>query len=247
MLSKRWAFLAVVIMLSFWMISTVFTFSVAMAQEGEKEATSSRVSLNFKDVDIQEVLGLIAEKGNLNIIAGEEVKGKITLSLKEVKLWDALEAILDMYGFTYQEKKGIIKVFKGEKVKASPPVTVKLESKVISLKYVQAEEIKGLLEHLLSSSGLIEVDKRINVLVVTDTLDNIEEIEQLAKQLDVRVPHFTLTGILLGSDYSLAVINDNIVREGDEIDGFRVKKVGEKMVILKGEHQEITLSLGGEK
>jgi type II secretory pathway component HofQ len=43
-----------------------------------------RISLDFKDADIQNVLRVLADVSGLNIIATDDVKGKVTLHLTDV-------------------------------------------------------------------------------------------------------------------------------------------------------------------
>jgi len=161
-----------------------------------------------------------------------------------VDLWDALGAILESNGFTYREEKGIIRVVKlGEVVEEKP----KLVTEVISLRYAEAEEMKKASQHLLSSSGTMEIDVRSNVLVITDIRENIGKIRQLVGQLDTGVPVFNLMGILSAPDQSLAMINSRILKEGEMIGNFRVTEIGEYSVTLKREDQTVTLTLREEQ
>src|SRR4030042_3780260 len=57
-----------------------------IAEEGppEKGYTGRRLSLDFKDADIKNILRLIAEVSNLNIITGDDITGKITMRLVDI-------------------------------------------------------------------------------------------------------------------------------------------------------------------
>lgn len=59
-----------------------------------KVYTGRRISLDFKDVEIDDVLRLIAEVSDLNIIAGDEVNGKVTIRLVDVPWDQALDVVL---------------------------------------------------------------------------------------------------------------------------------------------------------
>ena len=56
--------------------------------------TGRKVSLDFKDADIKNILRLIAEVSNLNIITGDDVQGKISMRLVDVPWDQALDVIL---------------------------------------------------------------------------------------------------------------------------------------------------------
>ncbi|GAI28531.1 unnamed protein product, partial [marine sediment metagenome] len=126
----------------------VFASSGVGGQEKAGETTSPSsgevISLNVTQMDLQDVLRLIAEKANLNIIMGKEVTGVVTLRLKNVDLWQALGAILEINGFTYREEKGIIRVVKlGEVIEGKPW----LVTEIILLKYAKTEEMKKASRH----------------------------------------------------------------------------------------------------
>ncbi len=206
-------------------------------------STQELISLNVRQMDIQDVLRLIAEKVNLNIIMGKEVIGAVTLRLKNVNLWQALGAILEVNGFAYREEAGIIQVIKlGETIEEEKM----LVTEVLGLKYAQAEEMKKASQHLLSPSGTVMVDVRSNALVITDSPGSIEKIGQLIAKLDTGVPVFNLMGILSAPDYSLAMINNIILKVGERIGDFIVSEISEDNVTLRREGQTIILRLREE-
>jgi len=225
----------------------IFAASGVGAQEKGKGTASLSsgqvISLNINQMDLQDVLRLIAEKADLNIIISKEVAGTVTLRLKNVGLWEALGAILESNGFTYREEKGIIRVLKLEEVIEEKPM---LTTEIILLKYAKAEEMKKASQHLLSPSGTMEIDIRSNVLIVTDTSQNIHKIGQLVVKLDTGIPLFNLMGILSASDHSLAMINKRILKVGERIDDFTVSEIGENLVTLKKGEQVVTLTLREE-
>src|SRR5262249_2595216 len=56
--------------------------------------TGQRISLDFKDADIQNVLRVLADVSQLNIIATDDVKGKVTLHLTDVPWDQALDLVM---------------------------------------------------------------------------------------------------------------------------------------------------------
>lgn len=73
-----------------------------------KKQTERLVSLDFQDADIKSVFRLMAEYGNTSIVTSDEVKGNITLSMKNVPWTKALETILDVNGLTKREDGNVI-------------------------------------------------------------------------------------------------------------------------------------------
>src|SRR5439155_1228710 len=66
----------------------------AQAVRRESSFTGQRISLDFKDADIQNVLRVLADVSGLNIIATDDVKGKVTLHLNDVPWDQALDLVL---------------------------------------------------------------------------------------------------------------------------------------------------------
>src|SRR3954469_22008004 len=56
--------------------------------------TGRRVDFNAKDVDIKNLLGAISEISKKNIIVADDVKGSVTIKLRNVPWDQALEIIL---------------------------------------------------------------------------------------------------------------------------------------------------------
>src|SRR5437867_877164 len=61
---------------------------------GPVSFNGERISLDFKDADIQNVLRVLADVSHLNIIATDDVKGKVTLHLVDVPWDQALDLVL---------------------------------------------------------------------------------------------------------------------------------------------------------
>lgn len=57
-------------------------------------APGLRVSMELQEADIHAVLRFLAEVGDVNLVAGDEVKGTVTMRLRDVAWEDALAAVL---------------------------------------------------------------------------------------------------------------------------------------------------------
>ena len=74
------------------------------------------ISLDFKDADIQNILRILAAESGKNVVAGEDVKGKITISLKNVPWELALDTVLESHGLQKIEKDNVLRVVTTERV-----------------------------------------------------------------------------------------------------------------------------------
>ncbi len=82
-----------------------------------KRNTDRLITLDFQDADIKTVLRLMAEYGNTSIISGEDVKGKVTLTIKNTPWEQALDSILDTQGLAKKQMGDVITVMTLERKK----------------------------------------------------------------------------------------------------------------------------------
>jgi type IV pilus assembly protein PilQ len=95
--------------------------SIARAAESAGQTLPPRrFSLEFRDADIKDVLRLLGQENDLNILVGDDVTGKVTVSFKEVTLPQALDAILESFGYSYSTSDGIVVVRKDPLPKPTP-------------------------------------------------------------------------------------------------------------------------------
>jgi type IV pilus assembly protein PilQ len=68
------------------------------------------ISLDFKDADVVNLLRILAAESGRNIVAGDDVKGRVSISLKNVTWEQALDTILEVRGLAKVERDGVIRI-----------------------------------------------------------------------------------------------------------------------------------------
>jgi len=144
-------------------------------------------SLEFKDMDVLDVLKLIAKKSGLNIATGKNVRGKITIFLKNVDVWDALKIILEANDLAYAVEGGIVKVMTAKEYELifGKRFTDKTRVEIIPLKYASAASLIPLLNQIKSVVGKVVADEKSNTIVIIDTPINLEDMKKLIKHVDI--------------------------------------------------------------
>lgn len=71
---------------------------ISTGMEPGKVYVGERIDLDVQDADIRNVLRLLAEVGGVNIVVNDQVKGKVTLRLKNVPWDQALDLLVSTYG-----------------------------------------------------------------------------------------------------------------------------------------------------
>jgi len=160
--------------------------------------TGGKVSLDFKDADILDVLRLMSEISKLNIIAGDDVKGTITVRLINIPWDEALAVILRSKSLGKERFGNIIRVaslrtLQSEKeaelakIKAQQKLDP-LKVRLLAVNYAVAAELMPKIKELLTERGSISADERTNVLVVKDVEEVLDKAEQLKEYLDTQTP-----------------------------------------------------------
>jgi len=176
--------------------------SIDLLEEGGfdegKAYQGRRVSLDFKDADIANILRLIAEVSDLNVIAGQEVTGKVTIRLVDVPWDQALDVILLTKGLGFVRIGNILRIAPVETLKLESEARLqdrrsreKLEDLVVKLQpvnFAKASDLGKLVKRLLSGRGSVNVDDRTNTLIIKDIPSVIHEATALVKAVDTQTP-----------------------------------------------------------
>ena len=127
--------------------------------------TDRIVSLDFQDAEIKSVLRLMAEYGNTSIISGDDVKGKVTLTMKNVPWSQALDAILEVHGLTKKQVGDVISVLTLERKKKDESDKVKAEEAQFKAEDARRDREKklliekGKLRQILIEAKIVEVSE----------------------------------------------------------------------------------------
>ena len=168
-----------------------------------------RVYFAFENTDIQKVIDTIAKISGANIVVAPEVKGTITVRLKNIPWRDALEASVKTLGFVVvQEDRGILRVVPASNIQQD------LETAAIQLRFVRPSSVflpfitsdyirdrrnmqplmPGQMNFTLLDTlqtmitpeiGSLEYIAETNVIMVKDTRPIVESIKKTIAMIDV--------------------------------------------------------------
>ncbi|HVH20161.1 MAG TPA: type IV pilus secretin PilQ, partial [Myxococcota bacterium] len=163
-----------------------------------KEYVGRRISLDFKEVEIADVLRLVAEVSDLNVIAGDEVKGKVTIRLVDVPWDQALDVILLTKGLGFARIGNVLRIAANDVLAQEEELRLqerrakeKLEDLVVKLQpvnYASVDDVAGMVTKLLTERGSVNKDKRTNTLIIKDIPSVIDEATALVKAVDTMTP-----------------------------------------------------------
>lgn len=157
-------------------------------------------SLELRDVELADFFRVIAHDHKRNILVDKDVRGKITASLREITIGEALDRVAEMYNLAFEEKGNvtivklhiITKTFILKNIKADELFAAGEEGGDAAAAGAGAAAEAGAGENaalntiydLLSENGKIFLGKQINSVVVMDYPGNVEKIGMFLEAID---------------------------------------------------------------
>jgi len=171
---------------------------------GRRRYSGRRIDLDFKDADIHNILRLLAEVGGVNVVAGDDVSGTVTIRMRNVPWDQALSVILQAKGLGMIRRNNMVRVAPLstlEKERESAIAKIKqerdlepLETRLVPVSYAQASELSPRVQELLTERGSVSVDERTNVMIVRDIGRSLDDVEELVRTLDTQTPQVLIEG-----------------------------------------------------
>jgi type IV pilus assembly protein PilQ len=180
----------------------------------KKRYTGRRIDLDFKGADIHNILRLLADVGQMNIVTSDEVRGEVTIKMRDVPWDQALDVVL--------RAKSLGSVREGNLVRVAPLAVLEkeleqeiarqkqiaevlpTETRLIGVSYAHASSLQDKARDLLSPRGKISVDDRTNNLIVSDVARSLQLIEDLVRNLDTQTSQVVIEARIVeaNSDYA---------------------------------------------
>jgi type IV pilus assembly protein PilQ len=225
--------------------SKLFQGSQRQGYQGEK------VSLNFQNIPLRELLHVFADITNFNIVVSDSVSGNVSLRLNEVPWDQALEIVLKQKGLAMRKNGNVIWIAPGDELAAREKIDMDarqamadyepVRTEAFQLNYQKAEVLTNALlggtpkgvtlppgaknKPLLSERGSVLADTRTNKLFITDTPSKLAEIRALITEIDVAVRQVLIEARIVEADNTFSKALGARVGLGDNrglINGHRV-------------------------
>ena len=157
------------------------------------------ITMDFQDVDISVLVKFISEITGRNFIIDEKVRGKVTIispgKISADEAYLVFQSVLQVKGFTTVPSGAIIKIVSTKEAKSStletvladrtPAVTDEYITRLMPMKYVDANNMVAVLQPLVSADGLLAAYPATNTLIIIDTAAQTDRLGKILHQLDV--------------------------------------------------------------
>ena len=175
-----------------------------------EQRMQKKISVNFINTPIEDVIKMIAEQADVDIIKSPTVIGNVTATLTNVPLREALNNILSVHGYGCLIDKDMISVKPLSEITQQEERT---DTKVYHITYADVAEVESALNKFLSKRGSISSSKGTSDIIVKDVESNIKAIDSFIEKVDrmtaqvmveVRIYDITSTeGFDIGAEWDI--------------------------------------------
>lgn len=164
------------------------TVTSVEAPEYKGDPLEQRVNLDFREMELTNVVALLATKAGINVIANADLGPPVTVNLKNVPLRQAIETALRINGLGMIEEEGIYRI-----VPYDEALNTKRVTQLVNLQNAKADDIRKVIDEVLKNSPderrvAISADTNTNVLVISGPQTRVPELVAMANKLDVTKP-----------------------------------------------------------
>jgi len=163
--------------------------------------TGQKISLDLQEVDIRNVLRLLADVTGKNLVVEPGVAGKVTLKVDNVPWDQVLELILKINELDQVMEGNIIRIATAAKLKAelerkrevaeaqkelmaAARDLGEISTEYLQVNYADVGDISAQIDNVKSEKGTVSVDNRTNLIIYSDFPKRIETAKEILARLD---------------------------------------------------------------
>ncbi len=194
-----------------------------------KGYTGTPMTMDFVNADVTNILRLLGEISNLNIVWGPEVKGQVSMRLKNVPWDQALDLVLSNNNLAKREEGNVIWVTTKaqlsqleaeerrkredkdreyeERIRREKAEEQKEEMKTayLTVNYKDVNNIRDIIDRTVrSEQGKITVDTQTKTIIYYDRVSKIQEATSLKERLDQPTPQVMIEARIIQADTTFA-------------------------------------------
>jgi len=199
--------------------------------EEETKEPEKLYTLSFRKADVHEILTILSRESKLNIIVDPDVRGEVTVDLKEVTLDKALVCLLAPLRLDYKREANLIRV--------SP---VKIQTRMFTLNYLSTKRgASGMVSGSSGRAGEGGETGGMGSFIKVETSDTVElwkEIEEGLKAIssgEGRLVINKVSGSILATDFP-----QNLARIAQFLE--TIEGSAQRQVMIQTRIIEVTLS-----
>lgn len=154
-----------------------------------------KVSLETSEMDVREVFKLLGEESGVNMVLSDDVKGTISLKLRQVPWDQAMVVIMKAKKLGYTRAGNVLRIAPINDIKAEEDESIRLANvkkaqnplkvRMVPVSYAKIEDLVAQVKPFMSDRGKVVGDNRTSALVISDIDENMDRVLKLVTSIDV--------------------------------------------------------------
>lgn len=172
---------------------TVLISGSSLAQPGG----TARITPNFKDADITQVIEAVAAATQLSIIIDPRVRAQVTMlsstPMAPGEFYEAFLALLQVHGFVAVPSGNVVKIIPDANSRTMPAndlpdriseTSDELVTQVVAVSNVSAAQLVAILRPLMPQNAHLAAYPASNTLILADRASNVNRMLRIIKRID---------------------------------------------------------------
>lgn len=181
---------------------------------GNTEFYGKKISVEMANMDIRDALALITEESGVNMVIAEEVRGNVSLKLRQVPWDQALVVLMKAKKLGYTRQGNVLRIAPIQELQAEEDDATKLalsrrtleplKVRMYPVSYAKVDDLEKKIKDFLGDRGKVVGDLRTSSLVVTDIDENLDRVGRLIQSLDTQPPQVLVESKIVeaGEDFT---------------------------------------------
>ncbi|HTT03749.1 MAG TPA: type II secretion system secretin GspD [Steroidobacteraceae bacterium] len=169
----------------------------AQGADGGLDGSSQRITMNFTNTDIQQIITEVCNVTHRNCIPDPRVRAQVTVvfttPLTTAELWQAFLAILQVHGFVAVTEGNITKIVPDANMRQYPSIDLpahvsatsdEVVTQVMAVKNLSAAQLVPVLRPLMPQDAQLSSVTGANILIMSDHASNVARMMSIVRRLD---------------------------------------------------------------
>lgn len=164
---------------------TSFAAPIMPAEAGARLGDDVYITAEFKDTPVTDTLDALSRLSDIPIVISGKLKDTVTINANGQTLTSVLDSICRAFDLTYTERDGIIVV-------SDKDSDDNKEVKTFNVNYLDLDTLKEQAKSFVSDDKDVVIDKTANTITVTGGPAQIQHMENILKENDVKPKQVSL-------------------------------------------------------
>ncbi len=178
------------------LLAALLVFGAAVPSSAQS-ASGARITPNFKDADITQVIEAVAAATGRNIIVDPRVRAQVTMlsstPMTPDAFYEAFLALLQVHGFVAAPSGDVLKIIPDANSRTMPgndlpdrlsATSDEIVTQVVSVTNVSAAQLVAILRPLMPQNAHLAAYPSSNMLILADRANNVNRMLRIIRRID---------------------------------------------------------------